>query len=108
MVVAVFGAVGELLKEHLDEETYHHGGGNLEMEIGGDKAVFPFAEEHVRHQVDKAGSHQECPAKDIDVVERFGREPFAGGEQGNPNEYADNDERVGEDNEEIHGERVNA
>ena len=97
VVVAVFGSFGELLEEELDDEADHDGGGNLEVEVGGDETIGVVAQEDVGHEVDEAGGKEECPAKDGDVVHQFRTDVTAAGNEEGPHEDAHDDEGIGED-----------
>ena len=98
VVVAVFGSFGELFEEELDEEANHDGGGNLEVEVGGDEAVGVVGKEDVWDEVDEAGGEEESTTEDGDVVHQFGADVTSAGNEEGPRDDAHDDEGVGEDN----------
>ena len=95
VVVAVFDAAGELLKQELDEEADHDGGGDFEVDAGGDETIGVVAQKDVGHKIDEAGGEKECTSEDGDAGGEFGTHVSATGDEAGPCHDADNDEEIG-------------
>lgn len=95
VVVSVLHATGNLLKEQLDEESYHDRGCNFEVDAGGNETVGVVTEEDVRHKVDETRCKQECTTEDGDGGGESCSDMFTAGDQSHPADNADDDEDVG-------------
>jgi hypothetical protein len=95
VVVAVFDAAGELFKQELDEEADHDGGGDFEVDAGGDETIGVVAQKDVGHKIDEAGGEKECTSEDGDAGGDFGADMLAARDEGGPDHDARHDEDVG-------------